>query len=123
MCEALALLASINDDTSTVADRVATVAPIINKLIEDHESEQSTDGVQTFQDNLCKLMAQSGTSYHRTIDVDVMGCHPHNRERTGLVPIDVHDLLDFISSQGWNWAECDRSMCCEIPPTTIGTEW
>ena len=122
MAAALPML-GIMGDSVPIADRVAAVAPIINAKIDEWGSAACTVGVQTFQDELLQIMAHASLSEERWVDTDKVGVHPDNRAKTGLLPIDVHDLLLFIVRQGWDWASCNRSLGCEVPPTNEGTMW
>ena len=105
-----------------IEGRVEVVAPILNKRIEDFEAGRLKDGVQTFQEQLLVLIESAALSDRRWIMVDKVGVHPDNREKAGLVPVDVHDLLRRITANGWSSKEVD-ALACEIPPTEEGAAW
>ena len=89
-----------------IEDRVCVVAPRINDLIAQLENGELKQGVQVVQQYLLQVLLHSGLSDDRWIDVEKVGVHPDNREKAGLVPIDVHDLLLCIVKMGWSWVEC-----------------
>jgi hypothetical protein len=105
-----------------IDEAVQIVAPMLNKRIEDFEACRSKDGVQTFQEHLLATIVAANLSVVRWVKVDNVGVHPDNREKAGLVPVDVHDLLLRISASGWSWKAVD-ALACEIPPTSIGAQW
>ena len=115
-------LVSLLEPHMSVEERVAVVSPIINKDIQDFLDGKCSDGVQVFQERLLSLIKTAGLSDIRWVFVGKAGVHPVNRENTGLVPIDVHDLLRTIVHQGWSWREVD-ALGCEIPPTPEGQRW
>jgi hypothetical protein len=108
--------------TMPIEGRVEIVAPILNKRIEDFEAGRLKDGVQTFQEQLLVLIESAALSDKRWIMVEKVGVHPDNREKAGLVPVDVHDLLRRITANGWSSKEVD-ALACEIPPTAEGAAW
>ena len=59
---------------------------------------------------------------NQIFQVDVVGVHPDNREKTGVVPIDAHNLVKRIFHDGWrmNLVDC---VACQIPPTAQGDLW
>ena len=115
-------LVGMLDPALAVQERVAAVAPILNKSISDFINGDSPEGVQVFQENLLKLIASAGLSDHRWVSVERVGVHPSNRECTGLLSIDVHELLLRIVRQGWSWKAVD-ALACEVPPTEEGQKW
>ena len=110
-------------DEMRIEDRVEIVAPKINSLIESFTAGSMKDGVETFQEHLIKILEYAMLADMRWISVDKAGVHPDNREGTGLVPIDVHDLLLLIALAGWSWLQCNSALACEIPPNEIGEAW
>ena len=113
--------AVFGDDTS-MDDRVQIVAEHINGVIDDFESGRCSSGTQTVQDYICTILRNAKLSAQRWVPVDVVGVHPDNRGGSGLVPVDVHDLLLQIATQGWSWAEC-TALASEIPPGEEGERW
>ena len=107
----------------SIDDRVAIAAPWVNKKLEEWEAmEVKNVGVQTFQEKLLNAIAGFQLSQPRHVDVNCAGVHPDNRERSKLVPVDVHDLLLLLTKGSWSWAQVD-ALCCEIPPNEIGVAW
>ena len=101
--------------------RVRLFADIINPRIDEFEAGHCKDGVEAFQDNLLKVISEYNLSKKQWYRVNVVGVHPDNREKTGLVPIDVHDLLRIIFKSGWSFSRVD-ALACEVPPTELGNQ-
>ena len=106
-----------------MTERVNMVKDHITKTIADFDAGNSRDGVQTVQQTLLALLMDTSLADDQWVSVSKVGVHPDNRDKAGLVPIDVHDLLLFICRQGWSWHECKGALASEIPPTPIGDEW
>ena len=106
----------------SIADRVAALAPIINLMIEEHDSGESSLGVEAFQEDLMARLRVAGLMIQLWMGVDVVGVQPDNREKTMLVPIDVQDLLSRIVEDGWSWKKWD-ALAREIPKGPVGAEW
>ena len=117
-----ATLVALLDPSMSLEERVAAVAPIFNKDIQYFLDGKESEGVHIFQSKLLELIATAQLSDTRWVAVFKVGVHPNNRENTGLVPIDVHDLLLHIVNQGWSWKAVD-ALACEIPPTDEGKAW
>ena len=117
------LLIMASSQVKTVDERVAMTAPIINDMIEAFEPKKGIDGVQTFQQELLKTIRGALLSDDGWYFAKKVGVHPDNREKCGLVPIDVHDLLNLIAAAGWSWTECEGALASEIPPNEIGGKW
>ena len=109
------------DEGITIAERVKLVAPILNQLIRDWRERKYTKGVESFQQDLINRLRKAGLMKKRIYTVDRVGVHPDNRQGAGLVPIDVHDLLQRIVAGGWNWLKVD-AMASELPPDEA-EEW
>ena len=108
---------------TTIESRVQVTAPIINDMIAAFERGEFNDGTQNFQDMVLeKIRAALLLEDDVWTQVDVVGVHPDNRERAGLVPIDVHNLLMRIFQDGFMMKAVDL-LACEIPPTDEGEKW
>jgi hypothetical protein len=108
---------------ASIAVRMECIAHIINAKIEDWDSGKTKIGVEPFQQELLDIAEKADGSYERWIDVGSVAVHPDNREKTGLLPIDVHDLLDMLVHIGWNWKKTWFSLVCEVPPNEVGEAW
>ena len=106
----------------SVATRVATIAPIINSMIEEHDKEDSALGVEAFQEDMIGRIRAAGLLVPKWIELEFVGVHPDNREKAMLVPIDVHDLLRRIAEDGWSYKKWD-ALACEIPEGPLGQDW
>ena len=60
-----AALLSMLDADLPIEERVAVVAPILNKQIDDFGKGDSTEGVQVFQEGLLKLIESAHLSDKR----------------------------------------------------------
>ena len=82
------------------------------------------DGVDAFQCSLFKILRQYDLCLkdQQWVSLESLGAHPDNREKAGLVPIDVHDLLLLIWNLGWNWDKVDV-VVCQVPPGEVGEGW
>ena len=110
------------DDSVAMSTRVDALAPIINKLILEHEAGKMLDGVETFQEKLLDRIRMCKCSEVRDIKCEHIGVHPDNREKAMLVPIDVHTLLLRVSTDGWAWSK-QVVTACAIPAGLVGDEW
>ena len=122
--EAVSLLAMAQQmqfsfDGQSIAARVQVLAPIVNSMIEEHDSGTSAIGVEAFQDDLIGRIKAAGLMEERWLKVDGVGVHPDNKEKSMLVPTDVHDLLKRMAKDGWNWSKWD-ALACEIPANAAG---
>ena len=106
------------DDAVPLQTRVNTIAPILNRQIDEFETGNSKEGVQSFQIALRERVRRALCSRKRWIPVRRVGAHPHNREKAGIVPIDMHDLLNRMSADGWNWELVD-ALAAEMPPDGV----
>ena len=106
------------DIGTPISERVEAISPIVNSMIEEHDSGDSLIGVEAFQDDLMGRIRAAGLMEKKWLKVDEVGVHPDNREKAMLVPIDMHDLLKRMAKDGWNYAKWD-ALACEIPSTPI----
>lgn len=105
-----------------IASRVSTISPIINAMIEEHDSGNSALGVEAFQEDIIGRVRAAGLLENKWLKVEHVGVHPDNREKAMLVPIDVHDLLARLAEDGWSFKKWD-ALACEIPAGAVGQAW
>ena len=108
------------------AERADEVAPSINAAIKAHDDGKVSEGVSAFQAKLLKAIQEAGLSTTKYVESRKAAVHPDNRDQAGLVPVDVHDLLDILIQNGWDYQECSKALACEIrsaraTPTTTTT--
>ena len=103
--------------------RVAAVAELLNPVLEAYDKAELSIGLQTFQDELIEILLACLLCEVKWIDCAKVGVHPANREGSGLIAGDVHDLLLRIFFQGWSWAKCASALVCELPPGVVGESW
>ena len=108
------------------AQKAGLIAPSLRTKIDSFyvaSADKTKDGVDAFQGELVKLLRDHDLVYDKAAVVpEELGVHPDNREKAGLVPIDVHDLLLAIYRLGWSMDKVDI-MACEIPPSDEGEGW
>ena len=108
---------------ATVETRVMVTAPAVNSMIAEFFAAKLGDGVQVFQEALLEKIRAAGLLKDgQFFQCDVVGVHPDNREGTGIVPGDAHDLVQRIFLDGWRMKLVD-CVACYIPPTAEGKEW
>ena len=105
-----------------VSDRVAVLSPVINSMVEEHDSGEAVVGVEAFQEDIIERIRSAGLLESKWLQVDHVGVHPDNREKAMLVPIDVHDLLKRMANDGWSYKKWE-AMACEIPAGPVGEAW
>ena len=120
--EKVASLVTALDLSLPVDERVGLIAPLLRKACDEFLDGSVKDGISTYQERLLKRIEDSGLCDFRWVQVDKVGVHPDNRDKAGLVPIDVHDLLLRIFQNGWSWSVVD-ALACEIPPNEVGAKW
>ena len=103
-------------NTLATSDKIERIAPMINRFIDEFlQLDSEASGVETFQELLLKIIREGGLSYDRWCNVRYVGVHSDNREKAGLLPIDVHALLCTIIRNGWSWLKCKAALACEMP--------
>ena len=89
-------------------------------MIADLFANTLQDGVQVFQEVLLsKIRAAVLLEDDQWYQVENVGCHPDNREKTGLVSIDAHDLVLRMHVDGFRYSLVD-CVACQIPPNAEG---
>ena len=111
---------------SCISDRADAVAPSINAAIKAYDDGEVREGVSAFQAKLLKAIQEAGLSTTKYVESRKAAVHPDNRDNAGLVPVDVHDLLDILTENGWDYQECSKALACEMhsaraTPTTTTT--
>jgi hypothetical protein len=105
------------------SERVTVMAPILNKILEDFDSGKSKQGVEAFDNEIMQRLDASGLLEKGKIcQVERVGVHPDNREKSMLVPIDVQDLLARLATDGFNWSRWN-AFACRIPTGALGDAW
>jgi len=107
-----------------VSDKVKVIAPMLNQLIDDFENGVGAiRGVETFQEEVIKMLVEADVLEKNVwYQVDNVACHPDNREKNMLLPIDVQELLCVFIDNGFVNRQWD-AMASEVPPSSIGESW
>ena len=99
------------------------LTPIVNSMLDLHEAGDWKEGVEAFQADLTNRMFAAGLLRKDVwVDVEEVGVYPDNREGAMLVPVDVHDLLLRMSTDGFSWAQW-TAMGCDVPQSEVGRAW
>ena len=107
-------------------ERVAELKGPLNAAIAAWGGGTQKEGVQAFQKKILDAIKANGLSEVRWELPLHVAVEPHNRDRAGLVPADVHDLLQIFAEQGWDYDKCQHALAVEMraagasapPPTT-----
>lgn len=104
------------------AARIQTIAPILNKAIDDFLVGNLKMGVEAFEVEVLRVISDAGLLESRVYDVGKVAIHPENREEEMAVIADIHDLLDRMVEDGFNpkkWV----ALACTIPEGCEGDRW
>ncbi len=116
-------LQSITFNASTPrAARIKTIAPILNKGIDDFLCGKLKMGVEAFEVEVLSVISDAGLMESRLYDVSKVAVHPDNREEEMAVVADIQDLLDRMVEDGFNpkrW----QALACTIPEGPEGDRW
>ena len=114
----------------SIKERVAEIREPLNAAIAAWDGGTQQEGVQAFQKKILDAIKAHGLSERRWELPMHVGVEPHNRDESGLVPADVHDLLLIFAEQGWDYDKCQHALAVEMraaganappPPTTTMT--
>ena len=89
--------------------------------MQEHEEGTYKEGVETFNSEVMHIIEQSELLVEEKKHVSCVGVHPHNREKTMLIPIDVHDLLLKFADTGYNPRLWD-ALALKVPPGEVGEQ-
>ena len=115
----------------SIKERVAEIREPLNAAIAAWDCGTQKEGVQAFQKKILDAIKANGLSERRWELPMHVAVEPHNRDEAGLVPADVHDLLQIFAEQGWDYDKCQHALAVEMraaganapppPPTTTTT--
>ena len=97
------------------AERVAEIKDPLNAAIGAWGGGTQKEGVQAFQKKILDAIKAKGLSEVRWELPLHVAVEPHNRDGAGLVPADVHDLLQIFAEQGWDYDKCHHALAVEMP--------
>ena len=101
---------------------IEKIAPELKRLVQEHEEGTYKEGVEAFNSEIMHIIEQSGLLVEEKKHVSCVGVHPHNREKTMVIPIDVHDLLVKFADNGYNPRLWD-ALALKVPPGEVGEQW
>ena len=102
--------------------KIRAVAPELTVLVQAHEEGTFKGGVEALNSLIQKTIDKAGLWTKEIRHPSVVGVHPDNREKSMLVPIDVHDLLLKFKENGYN-ADLWDALAVSIPEGPIGEQW
>lgn len=103
---------------------VERVAAKVNTMIAECEAQAPAGGgLKRLTDEALALLEREGLAYRQQVAPQFVGVHPNNRWGDGLVPVDVHDLVELILKTGWSWSEVGKAMAAELPPGELGAKY
>ena len=104
-------------------ERAVILAPIINEMCQRMLSGVDIGGVESFQYQILALIKKAELlKEEQYYDVEQVGCHPDNREGSGIVAADCQDLLLIMYRAGFN-PFLLKLLACEILDGPLGVKW
>ena len=119
-CLALPLSARMAELKAIVDRTSKTINTMVDRFL-DAEAPLKM-GSEAFHDRVVSLLLEEKLASKKKLDTRVVGVHPDNRERQGLVPYEAHQLLSLIAPNGWSWSKVN-ALASEVPPGEIGDAW
>ena len=96
------------------AERVAEVKDPLNAAIHAWGGGTQKEGAQAFKKKVLEATQANGFSERRWELPMHVAVEPRNRDDTGLVPADVHDLLLIFAEQGWDYDKCQHALAVDM---------
>lgn len=112
---------TIEKDTAR-AIRIKIIAPVLIKAIDDFNQGRLKMGVEAFDTEIKSILQKTNLLEHRVVDVTKAGIHPDNREGDMAIAVDVQDLLDRMTEDGWNPSKWS-ALAATIPAGAEGERW
>ena len=92
------------------------VAPKINALLDEFESEDDTLKIQAFGYTMRNFLLKEDAAYPDRIKSRFCGVDPENRDKEMLIPIAVWELLCIVATKkGWDPSKLVGALCAELP--------
>ena len=98
----------------------------LNGTINAYENGTIREGVQAIQRKVLVAIKESGLSEYKHVHAGRAAVHPENRDGSGLVPADVHDLMKVIADAyngGWDDTQTNAALACEIHRACAVPRW
>ena len=94
------------------------VAATVNAMIDKYEQDQLAykGGIKGLLREIEALLLKENLAYVMRVPPEKIGPHPTNRYGSGLIPCDVHDLMEIIIDAGWDPEEVKKARAVEMPP-------
>ena len=99
------------------------MASCINDAVKAFDDGKHTEGAQAYQAKVLDTIKEHGLSEVMDVHAKHAAVHPDNRDGSGLVPIDVHDLFEILMENGWDYASCTAALACEIHSACVIPRW
>ena len=101
--------------------RMEKCVPLLQALVQQHNDGTYAGGVEAFNAEIEGVLEQHGMFSEEYLQVDQVGVHPHNREKTMLVPMDCQDLLAKFYENGYNPKKWE-ALALKIPSIGFGAQ-
>ena len=110
----------------TKAERVTALKHPLNEAIVAFDNGTQKEGVQALQKKVLDSIKESKLSKKEHVHGAKAAVHPDNRDGSGLVAADVHDLMRILvdaKSGGWDDDQCAAALACEIHRACAVPRW
>ena len=101
--------------------RMDKCVPLLQALVQHHNAGTYAGGAEAFNAEIEGVMEQHAMFSEEYLQVDQVGVHPHNREKTMLVPMDSQDLLLKFYENGYNPRKWE-ALALKIPSIGFGAQ-
>ena len=102
--------------------RIQEVAPLLRALVEQHENNTYTEGVEALNAKMMGLIEGADLVDEEVKHTSKAGTHPDNREGAMIMPMDSQDLLLKFFENGYNHSLWD-ALALRIPQGEVGDSW
>ena len=106
---------------ASMMTRMDKCVPLLKALVQQHNEGTYAGGVEAFNAEIEGVLEQHGMFSDEYLQVDQVGVHPHNREKTMLVPMDCQDLLAKFYENGYNPKKWE-ALALKIPSIGFGAQ-
>ena len=115
------IMLEVDKDNMSVAKKVEQIAPLLNVELKKFNDSKGS-GAEAFSAAVVSALKKTGLCKRVWMQVDHIGVHPSNREKTMLIAIEVHILLKNIAKRGWV-SDKANILACKIPDGNLGETW
>lgn len=102
--------------------RIEEVAPLLRTLVQQHEENTFSEGVEALNAKMMGLIEGAELMDEEVKHTSKACTHPDNREGVMIVPVDSQDLLLKFYENGYNPTLWD-ALAVRIPKGAVGDVW